>query len=68
MKEVALSLGFCTDMKEYKLNKDNYVGSIADFSSIIRVALTNKTNSPDIYSIMQVIGYYETINRLSQII
>ena len=68
MKEVALSLGFCTDMKEYKLNKDNYVGSIADFSSIIRVALTNKTNSPDIYSIMQVIGYDETITRLSQII
>ena len=63
MKEQANSLGFCTDMKEYKQNPDKYIGSTADFATIIRIAITNRKNSPDIYLIMQLLGEDETKNR-----
>ncbi len=68
MKEQAQKLGFCTDMKLYKQNPEEYVGSTADFAKIIRVAITNRHNSPDIYSIMQLLGKKETINRFEQVI
>ena len=50
--------------KEYKANPEAFKGSIADVTGFIRVALTNKQNTPDIYAIMQVLGEQETINRL----
>ena len=60
MKEQANNLGFCTDMKLYKQNPDQYIGSTADFATIIRVAITNRKNSPDIYQVMQLLGEEET--------
>lgn len=67
MKECATKIGFCADMKEYKQNPDKYTGSIADFAGIIRVAITNRKNTPDIYSIMQLLGKDRVISRLSNI-
>ena len=61
---MAANLGYCVNMKEYKQNPDAYKGSIADVTGIIRVALTNKQNTPDIYSIMQILGETKVINRL----
>ena len=68
MKETAEKLGFCTNMKEYKENPDKYVGSIADFSDIIRVCITNRHNTPDIYSIMQIIEKDKVIDRFEKAI
>ncbi len=68
IKSLASSLSFCTDMKFYKQNKEKYVGSISDFASIIRVAITNKKNTPDIYSIMKLLGKGEVINRIENAI
>ena len=68
MKETAEKLGFCTNMKEYKENPDKYVGSIADFSDIIRVCITNRHNTPDIYSIMQLIGKDGIVHRFEKAI
>lgn len=62
VKALAEEIGFATDMKAYKLNKDAYKGSVADIATIIRVAVTNKTNTPDLYEIMNVLGY-ETVNK-----
>ena len=53
-------------MKEYKQNPDKYIGSTADYTTIIRIALTNRHNSPDIYQIMQLLGKDETIRRLEK--
>ncbi|MBR5227281.1 MAG: glutamate--tRNA ligase [Clostridia bacterium] len=64
VKEMAEKLGYCTNMKEYKQNPDDFKGSIADVTGVIRVALTNRQNTPDIYAIMQVLGEKETIDRL----
>lgn len=68
VKSLAGEMGFCTDMKFYKQNKDKYVGSISDFASIIRVAITNKKNTPDIHSIMKLLGKGEVINRIENTI
>ncbi len=56
---------YVTDMKLYKENPDMYKGSIADVSNIIRVALTSKTTSPDLYEIMKLLGRERVVKRLS---
>lgn len=68
LKELALTLGYCTDMKEYKQNPDKYKGSTADVASCIRIAIVNRKNSPDIYEIMKIIGKEEVIKRLNNVI
>lgn len=67
MKEAAETMGYCTNMKEYKLNPDNYKGSIADFSMIIRVALTTKKTTPDLYEIMKLLGMDRINKRIALI-
>ena len=56
MKEAATELGYCADMKEYRNNPDNYKGSIADFSTIIRVVVTTRSMTPDLYEILKLLG------------
>lgn len=56
MKELADKLGYASNMKEYKLNPDNYKGNIADISNVLRVALTTKATTPDLYQIMKILG------------
>ncbi len=56
VKEVTSDIGFAADMKEYKANPESYAGSVADVSNFLRVAVTGKTNSPDLYTVMQLLG------------
>ena len=67
LKQLTDKLGFCSNMKEYKQNKDAYKGSIADVSGIIRVAITNRQNTPDIYSIIKVLGKEKVSERLGKV-
>lgn len=67
MKEVAVNLGFAGEMKEYKENPDNYKGSIADFSTVLRVTLTSKSMTPDLYEIMRLFGKDRMLKRLDMI-
>ena len=67
MKGVASSLGYAGEMKLYKENPDNYKGSIADFSTILRVTLTSKSNTPDLYEIMRLLGKERMKKRLEMI-
>ena len=55
-------------MKEYKQNPDAFKGSIADVTGFIRVAISNRQNTPDIYEIMQVLGEERTKQRLTNAI
>ena len=68
IKEVGDKLGFCSNMKEYKLNSDAYKGSVADVSGIIRVATTTRRNTPDLYFLLQLLGKDEVNNRLNRVI
>ncbi len=67
MKELCDELGYCSDMKEYKLNPDSYKGSVADVSMVIRVALTTKSMTPDLYEIMRILGKDRIQERISKI-
>lgn len=60
-------LGYCSNMKEYKENPDNYKGSIADVSTVLRVALTSKAMTPDLYEIMRILGKEKIQNRIENI-
>ena len=67
MKDMALELGFCPNMKEYKDNPNNYKGSIADISNIIRVGVTSLTQTPDLYIILKLLGTKRIRERLAKI-
>ena len=67
MKEACDSLGYCSNMKQYKENPNNYKGSIADFSMIIRVALTTKCMTPDLYEITRLLGVSRIKDRINKI-
>lgn len=56
IKELSTELGYCSDMKEYKQSPDNYKGSVADVSTVIRVATTTSSMTPDLYEILRLLG------------
>lgn len=62
MKELASSLGYASEVKEYKENPNKYKGHIGDISMVIRVALTTKSMTPDLYEITKLLGL-ERINK-----
>ena len=68
IKDVAEKLGYAREVKEYKNNPENWPGHVGDISTVIRVALTGRRNTPDMYEIMQVLGKEEVINRLKSIL
>ncbi|UKI28151.1 MAG: hypothetical protein L6V78_03990 [Clostridium sp.] len=66
IKELTEKMGYCSNMKEYKENPDNYRGSTADISNVIRVALTTKLTTPDLYEIINILGDAEVRFRFSK--
>ena len=56
MKDLSEKLGYAREVKEYKNNPEQYKGHVGDISTVIRVALTGRSNTPDLYEIMQVLG------------
>ena len=68
IKELSEKLGYASDMKAYKENPEDYKGSVADISNIIRVALTTKTTTPDLYDIMRLLGKERIEKRFKNII
>ena len=65
IKDVAEKLGYAREVKEYKQNPENWPGHVGDVSTVIRVVLTGRRNTPDMYEIMQVLGKEEVENRLN---
>jgi len=66
VKEVASSLGYCADMKEYKANPDKYKGNVSDVAEVIRVAITGLASTPDLWTIMQILGEKECLERIDR--
>ena len=66
IKELTDKLGYASDMKEYKANPDNYKGNIADISTVIRVALTSKSTTPDLYELLKLLGKDRIIKRFEK--
>ena len=64
VKAITEEMGFTTDMKAYKAAPTAFPGTVADISTIIRQAVTGKTNSPDLFTVMQILGYDRTVARI----
>ena len=68
VKQITAEMGFTTDMKAYKADPTAFPGTVADVSTFIRQAVTGKTNSPDLYTVMQILGRDRTVSRIETII
>ena len=67
IKALCDELGYASNMKEYKENPDNFKGNIADVSTVLRVALTTKSMTPDLYEIMKLLGRARIISRYNNL-
>lgn len=56
IQQIGESLGYTADMKAYKAAPNDYRGNVGDISMFIRLAVTGKLNSPDMYAVMQILG------------
>ena len=56
IKELSGELGYAKEVKEFKENPGKYTAHVGDVSTVLRVALTSRTNTPDMYEIMKVLG------------
>lgn len=66
IKALCEPLGFTPNVKEYKKNPQAFKGHVGDVSTVIRIALTGRTNTPDLHAIMQILGEAEINSRLEK--
>ncbi len=66
IKALCEPLGFTPNVKEYKKTPEAFKGHVGDVSTVIRVALTGRTNTPDLHAIMQILGAQEVKERLNK--
>ena len=64
IKELAGEMGYAKEVKEFKANPGMYKAHVGDVSTVLRVALTARTNTPDMYEIMQVLGKDSVLKRI----
>ena len=67
VKVITSEIGFTTDMKAYKADPSAFPGTVADVSTFIRQAVTGKTNSPDLYTVMQILGKERSLERIAKV-
>ena len=67
IKELCTKLNFATDMKAYKVNPENYKGSVVDITNFIRVGLTTLITTPNLYDIMQILGKERVTKRIENL-
>ena len=65
LKRIAAKFGFSPDVKEYKASPESFKGHVGDVSTFIRIALTGKTNSPDLFEITRILGKDKVIERIN---
>ncbi|MBR6784448.1 MAG: glutamate--tRNA ligase [Clostridia bacterium] len=68
IKAIAERNGFCPDMKQYKASPESYKGSVADVSMFLRIAVTGRMNSPDLYEVMRILGRERVLARVNRLL
>lgn len=68
IKQMSLKLGYAVDNKAYKQNPSAFLGNVSDVCMYIRLAVTAQKNSPDLYSIISILGKDKVMSRLQQFI
>lgn len=64
VKSLCEPLGYTPNVKEWKQDPTAFKGHVGHLSTVIRVAITSRTNTPDLCAIMQILGKDECVNRL----
>ena len=67
MKDMAEELGYAREVKEYKKEPEKWPGHVGDISTVLRVAITRRRNTPDLYEIMHVLGKANVEKRIELI-
>ena len=65
IRQLCPTLGYTPNVKEYKKNPTAFKGHVGDLTTVIRIAITGRRNTPDLYSIMRLIGKESTMDRLN---
>lgn len=68
LKTIADENGYASDMKAYKANPENYKGSVSDIAEIVRIAVTGRANTPDLWTIVHIMGEYQMKDRIEKAI
>ena len=67
LKVIADKHGFASDMKAYKANPEAFKGNVSDIAEIVRIAVTGKANTPDLWSIVHVMGEDQMKDRIKKV-
>lgn len=67
VKGLCDELGYASNIKEYKKNPEAFKGNVADISTVIRVAITSKSNTPDLYHIIKLLGKDRIMERINNL-
>ncbi len=68
LKAIAGKMGFASDMKAYKANPENYKGNVSDIAEVVRIAVTGKANTPDLWTIVHIMGEDQMRDRIRSVI
>lgn len=66
IKSMCPDLGYCPEVKVYKKEPENWKGHAGDVSTVIRLAVTGRTNTPDLCTVMQLLGREKVLERLER--
>ena len=64
MKDLAEAFGYAREVKEFKANPEAYKGHVGDISTVIRVKVTGRCNTPDLYEILKILGKERIMKRV----
>lgn len=68
IKDLAEELGYAREVKEYKQEPEKWPGHVGDISTVLRVVLTKRQNTPDLYEIMKVLGKDRVVERFNKLV
>ena len=68
MKEIGMAQGFAGNNKEFKADPEAFKGTIGDVAELLRITLTGRKNSPNLYYVMKILGKDECIKRIDTVI
>ncbi len=66
IKAMCPAYGFASEMKQYRQNPQDYAGHVGDLSMVLRVAVCGRSQAPDLYTVMQLLGQDTVRERLAR--
>jgi glutamyl-tRNA synthetase len=64
IREITADMGYAVKPKDFKNNPDQYKGHVGHVSTVVRLALVGRSQSPDLWEIQQILGAEKTIERI----